>query len=75
MDHNKYNTISNISWDGNTMKELVVQENEAGELYVLLDPELLAQLGWDEHTVLEWTVNPDSSVTVSAVRYDIDAQL
>ena len=57
------------------MKELVVKENEAGELYVELDPELLAQLGWDENTVLEWTVNSDSSVTVSAVRYDIDAQL
>lgn len=49
------------------MKELVVQENENGELYVVLDPELLAQLGWDEHTVLYWTVDDHGVVTVRAL--------
>ena len=67
MDDSEHNRRSYTSGDGRTMKALVVRENADGELYVLLDPELLAQLGWDEHTVLEWTVDDHGVVTVRAL--------
>ena len=60
------------------MKTVVIKANAEGELYIELDSELLAQLGWEVDTTLEWTVGSDNSVTVYAPRYrqhSIDAQL
>lgn len=60
------------------MKTVVIKANAEGELYIELDSELLAQLGWEVDTTLEWTVSSDNSVTVYAPRYrqhSIDAQL
>ena len=49
------------------MRSLVVKANTDGELYIELDQELLAQLGWDSYTVLDWTVDEHGVVTVRAL--------
>jgi bifunctional DNA-binding transcriptional regulator/antitoxin component of YhaV-PrlF toxin-antitoxin module len=38
----------------------VVEELPDGELYIVLPPEWLASVGWDETTTLEWIVENDS---------------
>ena len=44
------------------MTELIVQEDEHGELYIDLPAELLFQMGWTEDTELVWTVNNDGTI-------------
>lgn len=37
-----------------------VIENEDGELVLEFPVELLSQMGWDEHTLLEWMVDEET---------------
>ena len=39
------------------MSEVI--ENEDGELVLQFPVELLNQMGWDEHTILEWVIDED----------------
>lgn len=38
----------------------VVEELPEGELYIVLPPEMLASVGWDETTTLEWSIENGS---------------
>lgn len=41
---------------------LIVKEDEQGELYIDLPPEMMEEMGWDENTVLEWRVFDDGKI-------------
>lgn len=43
---------------------LIVQEDEDGELYIELPAELLESQGWDENTDLVWSINDDGTFTI-----------
>lgn len=34
----------------------IVKEDNEGELYVEMNPQLLKQMGWDDQTLLEWEI-------------------
>jgi bifunctional DNA-binding transcriptional regulator/antitoxin component of YhaV-PrlF toxin-antitoxin module len=38
----------------------IVQEDENGELYIVIPADLIKELGWDEGTVLVWTIDGDT---------------
>ena len=44
------------------MTTVVVQEDENGELYIELPPDLIEQLGWDENTEVLWVVEDDGKI-------------
>lgn len=33
-----------------------IKEDEFGEPYLELNPQVLKQMGWDDHTMLEWEI-------------------
>jgi hypothetical protein len=48
-----------ISW-GYDMADLagisIVKEDEDGELYIEINSALMEQMGWSDHTMLEWEI-------------------
>lgn len=42
--------------------QIVVKENDDGELYIELPWHLMEALEWDENTSLEWRVGEDGSI-------------
>lgn len=44
------------------MKQLIVKQDDDGELYIELPPELLDQLGWSIGDDLEWIVEEDGKI-------------
>ena len=43
---------------------LIVKENEDGELYIDLPPEMMEAMEWDENTVLEWRIFDDGTIAL-----------
>lgn len=44
------------------MKQLIVKQDDDGELYIELPPELLDQLGWSIGDDLVWIVEEDGKI-------------
>ncbi len=44
------------------MKQFIVKQDDDGELYIELPPELLDQLGWSIGDDLEWIVEEDGKI-------------
>ena len=44
------------------MTKVIVREDENGELYIELPPDLIEQLGWDENTEVLWVVEDDGKI-------------
>jgi bifunctional DNA-binding transcriptional regulator/antitoxin component of YhaV-PrlF toxin-antitoxin module len=44
------------------MTTVVVQEDENGELYIELPPEILDNLGWNNYDNLEWVIEDDGKI-------------
>jgi len=42
--------------------QMIVKEDEHGELYIELPDELMEEMGWDENTELVWTVYDDGKI-------------
>ena len=42
----------------------IVKQDEDGELYIDLPPEMMEALGWNEDTVLEWRVYDDGTIAL-----------
>jgi hypothetical protein len=42
----------------------IVKEDENGELYIDLPPEMMEAMEWDENTVLEWRIFEDGTVAL-----------
>ena len=45
----------------------IVEEAPDGELYIELPLELLASVGWDETTTLEWVITEEGTVLLKKV--------
>ena len=51
-----------------TQHILVVQENEnTGEMFITLPPDVIEQLGWTENDELTWTELPDGKWSLSKI--------
>jgi len=48
--------------------KLIVKENEDGELYIELPPELLEKMGWDEGTNMVFIVETDGTIILRESR-------
>lgn len=44
------------------MTNMIVKEDENGDLYIDLPDELMEEMGWDENTELVWTVADDGTI-------------
>jgi hypothetical protein len=44
------------------MTQVIVKEDENGELYIDLPDELMEEMGWDIDTELVWTVYDDGKI-------------
>jgi hypothetical protein len=42
----------------------IVKEDEHGELYIDLPPEMMEEMGWNEDTILEWRIFEDGTVAL-----------
>jgi hypothetical protein len=42
----------------------IVKEDENGELYIDLPPEMMEEMGWNEDTILEWRIFEDGTVAL-----------
>ena len=56
-----------------TPSTLDLQETDDGELFFEIPDELLENLGWEEGTVLDWTVVGDS-IRISKVPDELSGQ-
>jgi hypothetical protein len=45
----------------------IVEEAPDGELYIELPPQLLASVGWDETTTLEWSITDEGTILLKKV--------
>lgn len=41
---------------------VLVQEDEHGDLYIDLPPDMISELGWDENTNLLWSVTENGTI-------------
>jgi len=53
-----YNEFKKTSMNNN----LIVKEDEHGELYIDLPNDLMREMGWDETTELVWTVADNGTI-------------
>jgi antitoxin component of MazEF toxin-antitoxin module len=53
------------------MTQVIVKEDDNGELYIDLPDELMEEMGWDIDTELVWTVADDGTI---GLRKRIDDQ-
>jgi len=45
-----------------SMTNMIVKEDENGDLYIDLPDGLMEEMGWDENTELVWTVADDGTI-------------
>lgn len=46
------------------MTKLTIKEDQDGELYIELPPDLIEGLGWDEDTEILWIVEDDGTIVL-----------
>jgi hypothetical protein len=44
-----------------------VQQDESGELYIIIPEELINSLGWKENDTLEWCIDEKNNITLNKI--------
>jgi len=42
----------------------IEEDNDTGDLYIAIPPDIIESLNWQENDVLLWTENPNGSFTI-----------
>ena len=54
------------------MHTTTVEQADDGHFYITFSPEVLAELGWDEGTDVQWIDNEDGTFTLQKVPEETD---
>jgi hypothetical protein len=57
-----FNEFEQVEKKTSMNNNLIVKEDDSGELYIELPDELMEQMGWNEDTELVWTVYDDGKI-------------
>jgi hypothetical protein len=57
-----FNEFEQVEKKTSMNNNLIVKEDDNGELYIELPDELMEQMGWNEDTELVWTVYDDGKI-------------
>lgn len=57
-----FNEFEYVGKKTSANNNLIVKEDEHGELYIELPDDLMTEMGWDETTELVWTVADDGTI-------------